>query len=61
MDETYRLEDHFCPGCLSARHDLCDGGNYWCECWCLDDHPALRDGPALRLPGMRLPLPPEGS
>jgi hypothetical protein len=38
MDQTYRLEDHFCPGCLNARHDLCDGGNWWCTCWCIKDH-----------------------
>lgn len=41
MDSTYRLEDYFCPGCLNARHDLCDGEGWWCECWCIAEDARL--------------------
>lgn len=54
MAEEYRLEDHFCPACLDARHPSCDPLNWWCTCDCgLDGIAIVR---RRRLPVQRPPL-----
>lgn len=52
MDDTYRLEDYFCPACLSGHppDSPCDGLNYWCTCLCVADHEdVVKARRALRL------------